>query len=133
MRKFLRSNGMTLVELLVAITLLLIISVFFLNIFPQSMSYSRKAEDKLIALNLAEKVLNDERNGSGSKSCFKIGSAEDYTLNDKNYYSLVDVAEPSDFGLRVIRVEIYSDDPVCRPSNLLTQIYGYQNESGGER
>lgn len=55
--KHLKQDGLTLIEVLVSIVILSIILTTFFSFFSQSMTFSGKNEEKLVAYNLASKTL----------------------------------------------------------------------------
>lgn len=57
LRNALNDKGLTLIELLVSLALISIVIVTFLSFFSQSVLFSSKSEDKLTAVNIAEKVI----------------------------------------------------------------------------
>lgn len=130
---YLKSDGLTLIELLSAITLLSIVIIIFLNIFSESIFMSRKVEDKLSSVNVAEKVLNTVRRGDPSISYEKYP----YKLpkvNGKTYYPVVTVTQTtkeSELGLKLVHVKIYSKEDFDKESKPDSQIFGYI-EIGGE-
>jgi prepilin-type N-terminal cleavage/methylation domain-containing protein len=57
LKKHLKQDGLTLIEVLVSIVILSIILTTFFSFFSQSLVFSGKNEEKLIAYNLASKTL----------------------------------------------------------------------------
>jgi prepilin-type N-terminal cleavage/methylation domain-containing protein len=57
LKKHLKQDGLTLIEVLVSIVILSIILTTFFSFFSQSMVFSGKNEEKLVAYNLASKTL----------------------------------------------------------------------------
>ncbi|MEH6947676.1 type II secretion system protein [Bacillus sp. JJ634] len=128
------NNGFTLIEVLASITILGIVLTVFLSFFSNSMTFSVKAEDKLTAINLAEKELYDVTNSI--EAYCKINDCEgpdsispdkytrpDISLNNKIYLSTVTPlqnTEGSLLGLLPISITIYSED-----NKELTTVYGY--------
>ncbi|MDV2684221.1 type II secretion system protein [Alkalihalophilus lindianensis] len=118
--RYVNNTGLTLIELLASITLLSIVIIIFLSIFSQSMIWSSKVEDRLTAVNLAERVLYEARTDSVP--------TQPITLNGKNYYFEIDypVSDVIDLeeslGLTRIHVKICDELP-C--SKVESEIYGY--------
>ncbi|MED3571438.1 type II secretion system protein [Cytobacillus praedii] len=133
LESYLKSDGFTLVELLAAITLLSIVIIIFLNIFSQSVLMSRKVEDKLSSVNIAEKVLNTVRRGDPSIS-YEIYPYELPKVNGKTYYPVVTITQTtkeSELGLKLVHVKIYLKEDYDKASKPDSQIYGYI-EIGGK-
>jgi prepilin-type N-terminal cleavage/methylation domain-containing protein len=57
LKKHLKQDGLTLIEVLVSIVILSIILTTFFSFFSQSLVFSGKNEEKLVAYNLASKTL----------------------------------------------------------------------------
>lgn len=56
-KQFQNERGMTLIEILAAITILSIIFISFMLLFPQMTSFNSRTETKLITMNLAKQEL----------------------------------------------------------------------------
>lgn len=124
---YLESNGFTLIELLAAIALLSIVFIVFFNIFSQSTSLSRKVEDKLTSVNVAEKVLTTVRRGEPNIS-YDNYPYELPKVNGKIYYPEVVITETfqeSALGLKRVHVKIYSEKNYDSTSKPDSEIYGY--------
>jgi len=132
---FKNNNGFTLIEVLASITILGIVLTVFLSFFSNSMTFSVKAEDKLTAINLAEKELYDVTNSIEAyckiKNCEEPNSISpdkytrpDISLNNKTYLSTVTPlsqnAEEISLGLLPISITINSED-----NKELITLYGY--------
>ena len=128
-------NGFTLIEVLASITILGIVLTVFLSFFSNSMTFSVKAEDKLTAINLAEKELHDLTNSieayCKTENCEEPNNIPEDTytrspieLNNKTYLStmtpLSQNTEESSLGLLPISITIHSED-----NKELTTVYGY--------
>ncbi|MFB5282220.1 prepilin-type N-terminal cleavage/methylation domain-containing protein [Peribacillus sp. Hz7] len=135
MNNFKNNNGFTLIEVLASITILGIVLTVFLSFFSNSMTFSVKAEDKLTAINLAEKELHDLTNSieayCKTKNCEEPNNIPEDTytrspieLNNKTYLStmtpLSQNTEESSLGLLPISITIHSED-----NKELTTVYGY--------
>ncbi|MFJ8245679.1 prepilin-type N-terminal cleavage/methylation domain-containing protein [Peribacillus asahii] len=135
MNNFKNHNGFTLIEVLASITILGIVLTVFLSFFSNSMTFSVKAEDRLTAINLAEKELHDVTNSietyCKTENCEGPNNIPEDTytrspieLNNKTYLStmtpLPQTTEESSLGLLPISITIYSED-----SKKLTTVYGY--------
>ncbi|MBY0123970.1 PilW family protein [Bacillus sp. S/N-304-OC-R1] len=124
---FYKKNGFTLVELLCAITLLSFVIIIYLSIFSQSLSLSRKVEDKLTSVNVAEKVLNMVRRGDANIS-FDTYPYELPKVNGKTYYPVVVITQTSQeqaLGLKKVLVKIYSNKDYSKTLKPDSEIYGY--------
>lgn len=127
--KNLNQKGLTLIEILAAVVILMIVIVGFLGFFSQAISHSRITEDKLTAINLAEKVLSERKNSS-DKLEGREYSVED--VNGKTYYAIIDqnpsIQTNPELNLQVIYIEIYSKDPTeSKNVNIepITELYSY--------
>ncbi|USK58976.1 type II secretion system protein [Peribacillus asahii] len=135
MNNFKNNNGFTLIEVLASITILGIVLTVFLSFFSNSMTFSVKAEDKLTAINLAEKELYDVTNSIEAyckiKNCQEPNNISpdkytrsDISLNNKTYLSTVTPlsqnAEEISLGLLPISITINSED-----NKELITLYGY--------
>ncbi|WP_226036522.1 type IV pilus modification PilV family protein [Aquibacillus saliphilus] len=127
----LNNNGFTLVELLAAITILSIVIISFLGFFSQSTLFSSKTDDKLTALNVAERILSEVKNDPT-----KIPYEPEYIeVNGKLYFP--DVTMPSavdddqeqredKLGLNRIHVKIYTSEDFDRTPD--AELYSYTRE-----
>ncbi|MDF2606474.1 MAG: prepilin-type N-terminal cleavage/methylation protein [Bacillales bacterium] len=89
MRKLLRNqNGVSLVEILAALTILGIIFVSFLSFFPQASKSSNKTGEMLTAVNLAKEKLVTIQNDNNIKSLLKTNSPSSSILSRVNYPNL---------------------------------------------
>lgn len=124
--KILNQKGLTLIEILAAVVILMIVIVGFLSFFSQATSHSRITEDKLTAINLAEKVLV-ERKEIGTKIINReIKKFEN--VNGKTYYAIIGENSINNLNLQVFYVEIYTKNPEdYQNSNEkpITELYSY--------
>lgn len=141
MKKMADDKGLTLVEVLVAITLLSIVFLFFLNFFPKAMVFSGKSEDRLTAINLAEKMLVEEKkdnvNYTGTKQLIDgqpYDAVEPVDINNKTYYPyvLASLETPEDLNLLQIHVLIFANEDYDSISNNKpeTELFGYKKWGG---
>ncbi|MFJ8063150.1 prepilin-type N-terminal cleavage/methylation domain-containing protein [Psychrobacillus sp. NPDC096426] len=126
--KILNQKGLTLIEILATVVILMIVIVGFLSFFSQATSHSRITEDKLTAINLAEKVMV-ERKGLGTKIINReIKKLED--INGKTYYAIIGEDSTNNLNLQLFFVEIYTKNPE-NPQNSnekpITELYSYLN------
>ena len=66
--KLRNEKGFTLVEILAALTILGIVFISFMTIFPQMSNMNERTETKLITMNLAKKELRELKNNPGKLS-----------------------------------------------------------------
>lgn len=140
-------RGLTLVEVLASIVILMIILVAFFSFFGQALLFSDKNEDKLVAYNLARKTLNvvsenykPTTDQTISCSTYDINyhpqlkaalepSACYYEVNSKQYYPEISMTRQNFHSfttpvLYTVHVKIYSsDNPTDR--QLLSETFGY--------
>ncbi|WP_066063779.1 type IV pilus modification PilV family protein [Neobacillus soli] len=126
-KSYFNNDGLTLIELLASIAILGIVIIYFLSFFTQSIMFSSKLEDKLTALNVAEKVLSNVKNNQANLDA-------PVNLNGKYYYPNITYPLPSneENKLKLIRVNIkiymkQNYDPNSQP---LTEIFGYVKAGG---
>ncbi|CAM5183022.1 hypothetical protein UACE39S_05325 [Ureibacillus acetophenoni] len=128
MRKISNEKGFTLVELLVALTILSVIVFAILAIFAQYLNYSVNTGDKITATNLAEKVLyyvseeikeeleadeTDPNDYDQFMELFTCGNA----FLDKKKFLIEDpnlVREGDDYYYQVNNKKFFVDVEVCR-------------------
>lgn len=136
------NQAFTLIEVLASITILGIVLTIFLSFFSNATLFSSKTEDKLSAINLAEKELYEVTNSLQTYCTNNINTntntyaCEDPTvipsdqfrrpsidINNKSYQSVVTPLTPStqekSLGLLPISVSIKKD------GTSLTTFYGY--------
>ncbi|OLS36329.1 hypothetical protein BTR22_12570 [Alkalihalophilus pseudofirmus] len=130
------NNGLTLIEVLASMVILSIVIISFMTFFSQSMMFSSKVEDRLTAVNLAEKVLVDVRTAKSIELEIhphykKVPSNEETDekaylyedLNKKEY--IIKVADnidneiPHDLKLNLFYVDVYINEKDA------TRLYGY--------
>ena len=129
----LNQKGLTLLETLAAVVILMIVIVSFLSFFSQAISHSRITEDKLTAINLAEKVLTERKQSSAQVNGTEYKEIKDVEdVNGKTYFAIIDqnmkTHTHTDLSLQIIYVEIYAEDPKD-PKNInenpITELYSY--------
>ncbi|WP_100371704.1 type IV pilus modification PilV family protein [Bacillus sp. FJAT-45037] len=122
---FKKEHGLTLVEILVSIVIMGILIISFLNLFSQSILSSSKVEDRLTAVNIAEKVLTEVKE-SHSVNLDHYNQTEGihfFDINNKRYYIRADELLTNELGLTVVSVDI-SIEHNFSDSNT-TRLYGY--------
>ena len=131
-KTYLKNDGITLIELLAAITLLSLVIIIFLNIFSNSISLSQKVEEKLTSTNVAEKILNTVRRGDSSIPLDTYYYESE--VNGKTYHSVVVITQPayeSKLGLKRVHVKVFSSKNYSEATKADSEIYGYI-EMGGK-
>lgn len=119
MKKQLQSeNGMTLVELLAALVLLSIVLLAFFTFFTQSAKFTQHNKEKLTAVEVAEDVVADVRNGNYQESIEFI----------KNGYMVTITIEdlPINLMLKKAVITVESDfdsEEGIRNSTFITEMY----------
>lgn len=78
-------KGFTLVEVLAALTLLGIVFIGFMTIFPQMTKFNEKTEDKLVTMNLAKQELNNIDSKSDLIADYVLSESES-TVEYERYY-----------------------------------------------
>lgn len=128
-------KGLTLIEVLAAIVILAFVLVSFINFFSQSLSHSRITEDKLTAINLAERILVEikeikDLDSKEAKEFLIALNTDSIKINDRLYYVNANfsenlINENRALNLRKISVKIYKDKDM--PNRiLLTELYSYK-------
>lgn len=126
-KNILNKNGLTLIELLGAMTILSIVIITFLSFFSQYLLFSGKVEDNLTAVNVAEKVLNTVRKDDPTTN-YDPYPHELPVVNGKTYYPVVIKSQTNEekaLGLQRVQVKIYSNKDYEIHSKPETEIYGY--------
>ncbi|UCZ52141.1 prepilin-type N-terminal cleavage/methylation domain-containing protein [Bacillus shivajii] len=147
--KYLNSKGLTLIELLAAITILSIVLITFFGFLTQSMFFSTKTENKLTSVHVAERVLYEVKTNltEGDLSAFSqpcsatpltvvpggyYGLVEDetghfyYETNNNVYYPIVTLCQTEDEqALNVYRVQVKIYDHEADPPVLLGETFDY--------
>ena len=128
-------QGMTLIEILGAITILSIVLIGFMSFYPHSILMSQKAEDDLTAINVAERVLTEVK-ADPQLIDEEWGPIEE---NQQNYYPIIEMVPQSDhdpteieYGLTRILIKIYAEKPPSESSRLSAQLYGYIELEGNQ-
>ena len=125
-------QAFTLIEVLVSITLLSIILTIFLPFFANSISLSSKTEDKLTAINLAEKELESVISSTkiaSTSSCSEVPITKQLgdKTNNKNYYSTIKfICKEEVLNLIPMKLSISRDK---NGNNPITVLYGYVERS----
>ncbi|WP_339147043.1 MULTISPECIES: type II secretion system protein [unclassified Sutcliffiella] len=113
-------KGLTLIEILVSIVILGIIFTGMLGFFSQTVKYSSHNENKIISINLAEKMLSEYK-ASNSYT-------REHTLNGKDYYvEITELSAHQNMDLVPIAVKVYTD-PSLTPTSLTTELYSYRED-----
>lgn len=135
--KIIKNNqAFTLIEVLASITILGIVLTVFLSFFSNATLFSSKTEDKLTAINYADKALYDVKNnmpdtneidkcGTGTA---KLLDSKDFQMNNKTYVSKItgckeiynDSGNTQETDLIRLHVEILSDQ-----NKVITVLYDY--------
>lgn len=115
--------GFTLIEALSSIVLLSVVILFFLSFFTQSTLFSNKTEDKLTAINISEKVLNEAKMGMIPNSI--------ETVNGKDYYIEIDYKDEDDLQLTRIHVKVYTSAKTVSQSPHV-EVFGYRTKGGNK-
>ncbi|MBD3107822.1 prepilin-type N-terminal cleavage/methylation domain-containing protein [Bacillus sp. AGMB 02131] len=128
MRYIKTNQAFTLIEVLASITLLSIVLAIFLPFFANSIELSSKTEDKLTAINLAERELRNEMNkfeASPINSCptTPITKQIEKTNNKEDYYSTVEfICGEKELNLVPMKISISRNE---YGNNPITALYGY--------
>lgn len=134
-------NGMTLVELLAAITILAVLFIGFLSIFPQMTKSNMQTEEKLETMNLAKIELVELKEGKLEKLHVldpepEIISNDEITrfrYEKEGYQYIVDYyidhdlesdGHPKSVQLNKIHIKVNKSD------NLISETFGYLKYSG---
>ncbi|WP_066292820.1 type IV pilus modification PilV family protein [Bacillus sp. FJAT-29937] len=114
MRFLKNEKGLTLIEILVAITLLSIVLITFFTIFIQSAKFTHYNKEKLTAIDVGEKVVGDIRNLSSYKQLLQKGYRLEngvFYVNDTTYaeYKVkIEIKEIISSKLRRIKIDVTS-------------------------
>ncbi len=84
-----RSRGLSLVETVMGLTLLLMVMVVGINLLPVSLRAMSSGEHKVAAANLAQSLLEEKR--SGNYDNLASGYLPDVVLNRMTYHVYLDV------------------------------------------
>ncbi|WP_165767874.1 type II secretion system protein [Virgibacillus indicus] len=153
--KKINSNGFTLIEIIASIAILGLVIAVFLPIFPQMMSWSKNADNELVASNLLSQVANDikenevifndikinlvedhhyncERNQTYSIQRDALDTLPDYDLNKSSYDVAVEVCQSNEYkekelGLYRTHIKIQAGNP----EKTISDTYFYLTEDGG--
>jgi len=109
-------NGVTLVEILAALVLLSIVLIGFFSFFTQSATFTKHNKEKLTAVQIAEEVIADVRNGKYQDDTSIIKG--DYEVN------IVIEDGPADLILKKAIVTVNSlTDMGIKGSSFTTEMY----------
>lgn len=137
MKLYLNHKGVTLIEILASITILFLVLLYFLSFFGQATLLSTKTEDRLTAINIAEKVLNEVSDDSavytGNNQLIDgtlYQQMEIIQLNGKQYFPYVSLTPetPESLHLKVVHVQIYAQEDYSPGATPASEIYGYKKE-----
>lgn len=143
------SNGFTLIEIIASIAILGMVIAVFLPTFPQMMSWTKIADDELVASNLLGQVAYDIKLDSETMDSLKsrsviadncsekdlitydLGQNYDYQENGEIYYPKVTICQQQNeqvdevqLGLYRTRIQIYKENE----SNMLSDTYIYLSD-----
>jgi prepilin-type N-terminal cleavage/methylation domain-containing protein len=147
MRKLLRSqNGVSLVEILAALTILGIIFVSFLSFFPQASKSTNKTGEMLTAVNLAKEKLVTVQKDSNIKLLLKTASPSSSLLSRVNYPNLKlkeDIAttnsqyellsQDSVYEIKIVIDKSYQSFGTLQVSDRLFKVYILVSNKKGEK
>ncbi|WP_430784793.1 type II secretion system protein [Virgibacillus flavescens] len=141
--KKINSSGFTLVELIASLAILSMVIAVFLPIFPQIVSWTKKADDELIASNLLSQVAHDVKElpdmddlASSIKGCpdvmkikdERLGDVSSYTINNQTYHVKVKICKESNVDLYRTNLLIFSSS-----NKMISESYTYiELENEGE-
>jgi prepilin-type N-terminal cleavage/methylation domain-containing protein len=153
LKKHLKQDGLTLIEVLVSIVILSIILTTFFSFFGQSLIFSGKNEEKLVAYNLASKTLkivekNFKNKLPSTQSAIEIISSATvctnqqeelvsptnlsicyYKENQKSYFPEITITkETTSFSvptLFTINIKIYNSAKTNPNRKLLSETFGF--------
>lgn len=97
-------RGATLMEVLLAFTLTALLLVLILNLFPSAMATVRRAEQRQVAGNLAESLL--ERKASLGFDRLPVGTLEDTPGDFRVRFEVTAVANEDPRFLRALTVSV---------------------------
>jgi prepilin-type N-terminal cleavage/methylation domain-containing protein len=143
-----KQTGFTLIEVLVSIVILSIILTTFFSFFGQSLVFSGKNEEKLVAYNLAGKTLRiveSKYKNTINQSLLTLDSCTNYPQelkdvldnstcsfiqNKKNYFPEIIITkqtftEFTNPKLYLINVKIYNANKLNSNRKLLSETFGY--------
>lgn len=145
-----KQDGFTLIEVLISIVILFIVLTSFFAFFSQSLVFSSKNEEQLVAFNLANKTLkivegkykNNINLNLTLNSCTNFPAelaAEldattcSYKQNQKNYFPEITITKQTSTDytgtsfpiLYIINVKIYNANSTVANRKLLTETFGY--------
>lgn len=145
--KLRNEKGFTLVEILAALTILGIVFISFMTIFPQMSNMNERTETKLITMNLAKKELRELKNNPGKLSPDNLISNDTsnstelyrYDLDESRqykceviYYTVPDLErniikenQGADESVSLNKVEI----SVLKNGKLISETFGYLESS----
>ncbi|WP_156291464.1 prepilin-type N-terminal cleavage/methylation domain-containing protein [Oceanobacillus salinisoli] len=136
--KKLNSNGFTLIEIIASIALLGTIIAVLLPFFPQMMSWSKQADDELIASNLIDQVVFEVKNktiisdhAEYIKNCDlqnPTNISYDYQFNGQEYQIQLNVCIENENNVNLYRtkIQIFTNDG----GRKLSETYTYVDRDG---
>lgn len=136
MQPFNNEKGVTLIEVLVAMTLLSIILISFMNIFPQMGLTNKHNENKTQAINTAKEILIDWQNAQDIKN-FLVNQSitpiprggllvgNDYVFTDRigNYDVTIKIKKNSDLSTSPSKAHLIQI--VLKNGNITSETQGY--------
>lgn len=139
-----RENGFTLVEIIASIVILGILVVFLLPAFPNIMSGSSDAEDKMVTGNLLTKVVEDIENDSVLQSYVssveipqgkykmipkeKTSSKGKYVVDGKAYKVILSIQQTKkEKEIGIVRTKIKITSPSEKESS---ETFAYLDNKG---
>lgn len=117
-KQFLNQKGLTLIELLAAITIIGIILIGFVTFFAQSINFSVKVEDNLSSVNIAEKFLYEVKSNNQVISALQSGNeyacdTNPFTVSGTDLALTID-SDYNDYFYEVNNNGYYPDVTICR-------------------
>lgn len=120
------NEGFTLVEVIAAITILLIVGLGFFQFFVKSQEGSVESSERLAALNVAQQVMEQIKQreykgegitGEGTYACDSLLSVEkcQFTI-DGNVYEINIGIEVHEYDLYLVKVEVYDEHDELKSS-----------------
>ncbi|WHZ01907.1 prepilin-type N-terminal cleavage/methylation domain-containing protein [Neobacillus sp. YX16] len=138
MKFFQEEKGLTLLEVLLAISILSIIFISFLSFFPQMGFINKENENKAQAINTAKEVLLEWQNSQELKNYIKTPSNNPpagYVSKDSTFYYFKDVKVGFDVDIKIkIATDIKSTPTKThliqielknKRNNVVSDTYGY--------
>ena len=137
-------NGMTLLELLLSMAILLIIFTVFFQFFSQTALFTMKNEEKIKAINIARETISEIKELSDKDAIIEkklneqyifqqtIQCAEMYTKNDQEYNINICFEDgDKDLPKQLVKVTVSVQHQVDRLAQTETFTYVNRDESDG--